>query len=238
MMCTITPATTQEKKPSELICIAVFLALYVLTFVFRVPRLIFEGQTLIWIQVSIYGLLGISGVFLFYQTFVIGFIQWKTAPLTNILWLLATYVGGMFAMLLASLPAYMMGIEAPQNDANVLLAVQMLGLPQSILILGLAGPVVEEVIYRALLIKKRKIPLWVCIKKRKIPLWVCIILSSGLFALVHLHGLAHIDFVGIIPHFAAALVYAVVYAKTGNITLPLAVHVINNSLAVILLYGI
>ena len=201
-----------------------FLALYVFVFIFRVPRVIFQGETFIWVQISIYGLLGVSGAFLFRHTFSMGFQNWRTAPLKSILWLLGTYVGSILVIQIASLPAYMMGVEAPQNDPNVLLAIQMLGIPFSILILGLAGPVVEEVIYRGFLIAKGKIPLW-----------VCVILSSSLFALAHLHGLSLVDFVGILPHFAAALVYGIVYASTGNITLPLIIHIMNNTVAVILL---
>jgi len=221
-MDTIKPMARQQKKPSEKIGLAVFLALYVFVFVLRVPGMIYDGATFIWIQVSIYGLLGVSGAFLFRQTFFVGFKKWRTAPLKSILCLLGAYAGGMLVMQIASLPAYIVGMEAPQNDANALLAIQMLGIPASILILGLAGPVVEEVIYRAFLIEKRKIPLW-----------TCVILSSSLFALAHLHGLSLIDFVGILPHFAVAIVYGIVYAYTGNITLPLIIHVMNNTVAII-----
>jgi len=214
--------TQQPQNSSEKIGIIVLVALYVFVFIFRIPGIIFEGAVLIWIQVSVYGLLGIISGFLFRHTLMNGFRQWKAMPLKSILWLLGAYIGGMFAMQIASLPAYLMGAEAPQNDVNVLHAIQTLGLPLSIVILGLAGPVVEEIIYRAFLIRKRKVLLWV-------------VLSSSLFALAHLHEASLIDLVSILPHFSAALVYGAVYASTKNITLPLIIHVMNNTVAVILL---
>jgi len=223
-MSIITSTTQQEKRRSEKLCLAIFLALYALVFIFRIPRMIFEAETIILIQVSMYALLGISGAFLFRHTIIAGFQEWKITPLKNILWLLGAYIGGMIAVQIALLPAYLMGIDAPQNDANALVVARILGFPLSILIIGLAGPVVEELIYRAFLIKKRKIPLW-----------VCVVLSSGLFALVHLQGFYLTGFIGVLPHFAAALIYGIVYAKTGNITLPLILHIMNNTFAVILL---
>lgn len=223
-MDSIKSATPLSKKLSEKIGLAVFLVLYSSVFIFRIPRMIFDEAAVIWIQASAYGLLGISGIFLFRHTFFAGFQNWKTAPLKNILWLLGAYVGSMLLWQIASAPAYMMGAETAQNDVRVLLAVQMLGLPLSILIIGLAGPVVEEVIYRAFLIEKRKLPLW-----------ACVILSSILFALVHLHGFSLVDFTGVLPHFSIGVVYGIVYALTRNITLPLVTHVMTNMMAVILL---
>ena len=117
-----------------------------------------------------------------------------------------------------------MNLNAPQNESIVIAAVQVLGIPLSILIIGFAGPVVEEIVYRGFLIQKRKIPLW-----------ICIILSSILFAFVHMHGFSPIDFVGALPFFAVGIVYGILYAATGNITLPLILHVLNNTIAVILL---
>jgi membrane protease YdiL (CAAX protease family) len=218
------PVAHHPKNLSEKVGLAVFLALYVFAFIFDAPRIIFDRYIFLWIQVVMYGLLGISGVFLFRHTFVIGFQNWKNAPLKNIFWLLGAYVGGIVLMQIASLPAYMMGIEALQNDYNVLIAVQMMGIPLSILIIGLAGPITEEVIYRAFLLKKRKFPLW-----------LCIILSSALFALAHMHELSVIEFISILPHFSTALVYGVLYVATENITLPLFIHVMNNTASVILL---
>jgi len=215
----------QQKTISEKIGLAIFLALYVLVFIFRIPRMFFYGETFIWIQLSAYTLLGISSVILFRNIFLIGMQHWKTSTFKNIMWLLGTFVGSMIAMQLAALPAHLMGAEAPQNDANVLIAIQMLGVPLSIIVLGLAGPIVEEVIYRGFLIEKRKIPLW-----------VCVILSSSLFAFAHLHGLSLIDFAGILPHFATALVFGIAYVVTGNITLPIIVHVLNNTPAIILVH--
>ena len=117
--------THQQKKLSEKICLTVFLTLYVFVFILRIPRMFFEGTTFIWIQVSMYGLLGISSVLLFRHTFFVGFQRWKTNPVKNMLWLLGAYVGGMIGVQLAALPAYIMGVRAPQNDTNVLLAIQI-----------------------------------------------------------------------------------------------------------------
>jgi len=217
----------QDKSLLEKLCIILFLTLYALIFIFRIPRIVFDGEVLIWIQASAYGILGISGLLLFRQTFFAGIQSWKTAPFKSVFWLLGAYVVLILATQIASLPAYLMGLDAPQNDANVIVAVQLLGAPLSILLLGIAGPITEEIIYRGFLIQKRKIPLW-----------VCIILSSILFALAHMHGFSLIDFTGVLPHFAVALVYGILYVATSNITLPLILHIINNVFAIILLNSI
>jgi len=215
---------TQEKSQFEKIGLAIFLALYALTFIFSIPRMIFDGEVILWIQVGAYAVLGISGVYLFRGMFLVGFQKLKTAPFKSIFWLLGAYIVYMFAVQLASLPAYLMNLDAPQNDSNVIVAVQMLGIPLSILIIGFAGPVVEEIIYRGFLIQKRKIPLW-----------ICIIFSSILFAFVHMHGFSLMDFAGALPFFAVGIVYGILYTATRNITLPIMLHVLNNTILVILL---
>jgi len=217
----------QDKSLLEKLCIILFLTLYALIFIFRIPRMVFDGEVLIWVQASAYGILGISGLFLFRQIFFTGIQSWKTAPFMNVFWLSGAYVALLLAMSIASLPAYLMGLDTPQNDANVIAAVQLLGAPLSILLLGIAGPITEEIIYRGFLIQKRKVPLW-----------VCIILSSILFAFAHMHGFSLMDFIGVLPHFAVALVYGILYAATSNITLPLILHIINNVFAIILLNSI
>lgn len=213
-----------HKKQLEKVSLVLFLALYAFVFIFRIPRMLLAEGTLVWMQASIYGLLGIGGVFLFRGTFLGGFQSWKVAPLKNILWLIGAYVVSVIMLSIASFPAYVMGVEALQNDFNVLNAIQILGIPFSILILGIAGPIVEEIVYRAFLIRKGKFPLW-----------ICILLSSSLFAFVHIHAFTFSELVAILPHFSVALIYGILYAVTGNITLPITLHVMNNTVAIILL---
>ena len=89
---------TQERSRLEKIGLAIFLSLYALTFIFSIPRMIFDGEVILWIQVGAYAVLGISGVYLFRGIFIVGFQKLKTAPFKSIFWLLGAYIVYIFAV--------------------------------------------------------------------------------------------------------------------------------------------
>jgi membrane protease YdiL (CAAX protease family) len=220
-----------SKKPrtdlrARLLLVALLL-LYVLVFAVKLPNVFSAGQTLLLIQAIAYGVLGIGGVFIFRRDLVSSVKNWKSAALKNLLWLVGSFVASTFIVSIAAIPAYSMGHKDISNANAVLLMIQAIGKPFAVLTVGLFGPVLEECIYRAFLIGKMK---------SKIPLWPCVVISSFLFACMHLHGFGLLDFLGILPLFAQALILGIAYAATGNITIPMAMHIVNNMTGIVL-YG-
>jgi membrane protease YdiL (CAAX protease family) len=206
-----------------------FFAFYAL--LFATPRFfnVFSAkQTQLLIQAVAYGICGVSGIFLFRREFILGIRNWKSAALKNILWLVGAFAASTFIVSIAAYPAYSMGFEDVTNANRMLLLVQIIGKPLTVLVVGISGPITEECVYRAFLIGKAK---------TKLPLWVCVILSSLLFAAMHLHGFTLLNFLSVLPTFASGLIYAVAYAATGNITVPLLMHILNNMVGIILYAG-
>jgi membrane protease YdiL (CAAX protease family) len=213
---------------SEKWLLIVFLIIYAL--IFAPPKVLTvftAGQPLLLTQAVAYGVLGIGSVFLFRRDLIAGIKSWKSSALKNILWLVGAFVASTFIDGIAAYPAYSMGYEDISNSEGTLLLLQTIGRPFTILVVGLFGPIVEECVYRAFLIGKMK---------SKFPLWVCVILSSLLFACVHLHGFSLLDFLSVLPAFTSGLIYGIAYAATGNITVPLCMHILNNMVG-IMFYG-
>jgi membrane protease YdiL (CAAX protease family) len=192
-----------RKKPqislaTGLLLIA-FLLLYVLVFVVRLPKLFFAGQTLLQIQAGVYGVCVIAGLFIFRRDLISGLTSWRSSAISNMLWLVGAFVASTIMVSIAAYPAYAMGFEDVSNADSVLLMIKALGKPLAVLIIGLCGPMTEELLYRAFLIGRAK---------AKFPLWICVILSSLLFAGMHLsrhapQRLILIEFSGYPPAFRA-----------------------------------
>jgi membrane protease YdiL (CAAX protease family) len=203
------------------------LFLYALVFAVRLPNMFSGGQTLLLIQAVAYSVLGMGGIFIFRRDLISGIKDWKPNALKNILWVVGAFAASTFIVSIAAIPAYSMGYKDISNANAVSLMIKAIGKPLAVLTVGLSGPILEECIYRALLIGKIK---------SKIPLWLCVVMSSFLFACMHLHGFGLLDFLGILPLFAQGLIYGIVYAATGNIIIPMVMHIASNMTG-IMLYG-
>ena len=80
------------------------------------------------------------------------------------------------------------------------------------------APVIEELIFRGVLFNRMKI---------RIGIVPAMLLSSLLFAVGH-------DFGGIMSAFLFGLCMCILYLKTDNILIPMAVHFINNAVATLI----
>jgi len=54
-----------------------------------------------------------------------------------------------------------------------------------------------------------------------------------LWGLIHAHGFSAAELASTLPTMALGAVYAIAYVKTGNITIPLSLHIFNNAFALI-----
>nr|WP_230082341.1 CPBP family intramembrane glutamic endopeptidase [Streptococcus sp. zg-70] len=93
--------------------------------------------------------------------------------------------------------------------------------------MGVFGPLVEELFYRQFLLDTLL---------NYLPKSLAIIISSVLFAVLHVHQFQLSEFVGVLGHFGFGLVFALVYLKTDkNIAFPISLHVLNNVMGLLTL---
>ena len=209
--------TIQSKKSFCLL--AGYLILYLLLIIILPHFGILKGG----IQCISYIALGLCGILLFRKDFLNGFRLWKTHFVRNLIWLIAIFIAGLILENLAAYPAYLLGSEdIGGNTETISVLLQSMPLPFIILSLGVLGPITEEMIYRVILVDRLT---------RKLPGIVCIILSSLAFGLIHLNSLSAVGLASILPTFVSGLLSAIVYYNTKNITIPVILHVFNNSLA-------
>lgn len=88
-----------------------------------------------------------------------------------------------------------------------------------ILSIAVAGPVVEELVFREAIQGS--------LERSGKPFWLAAVVSALCFGLIHLNP-AQIPFA-----FAMGLILSVVYHKTGNAVVTSIIHILNNSLAVL-----
>jgi membrane protease YdiL (CAAX protease family) len=105
----------------------------------------------------------------------------------------------------------------PPGPLGLSLAVTLLGA-------GLLAPIAEELYFRGLLHG------WLA---GRLSLWPRVLLSSALF------GLAHFDSAGVaVASFIMGIVCALALERSRSLWLPIIVHAVNNSLAVLLIYAV
>lgn len=89
-----------------------------------------------------------------------------------------------------------------------------------VVVLGVFGPVVEELAFRQVLIPA--ISLWA-------PRWVAVVVSGVLFGMLHMHALQISEWVGVIGHACFGLAMGILYVRTrGNLLYSIAVHSLVN----------
>lgn len=137
-------------------------------------------------------------------------IRWKTGWLAVIAALLGIYSLNIAAEMLA----------LPDLMENTF--INMASTPLGWLTIGIAGPIVEEFVFRESVLGY--------MLRHQVKPWTAIILSAFIFGIIHLNP-AQIPFaIGI------GLVLGVIYYKTGNIVLTSTIHIVNNSAAVWQMY--
>lgn len=116
-------------------------------------------------------------------------------------------------------------LEIP-TTSNQETLIQMIGVADlftGIIIIGIAGPIIEEIIFRYIIMEK------ICIygKKR------AVIISSVLFGMIHLDGFS---FAELFIYTLLGVYLGVIYNKTKKITVSIGVHCFYNLVNVLLVY--
>jgi membrane protease YdiL (CAAX protease family) len=121
------------------------------------------------------------------------------------------------------------GAETSQNQAGVQALVRRIPAWLTVPVLVVIVPFVEEYLFRHLLIGKLS---------RRVNIWFCCVLSTVLFAALHLVR-EGITFAAMLPYLAMGATLVFVYVWTGkNLMFSYFVHAAKNLLAVVFIYAI
>ena len=89
------------------------------------------------------------------------------------------------------------------------------------------GPLVEELFFRQILLRYLR---------KNLPTWLSVFLVGLAFALTHMHSLSLSEWVGAVGYLGGGLAFSIIYVKEKeNIYYPLLVHMLSNSLSLIIL---
>lgn len=134
-----------------------------------------------------------------------------------LLYMIADLIGGLLYSWLSQ--ALHISDVVLQNDLNISKAITIMSPVVALFIMSLAGPAVEEMFYRRLLISTLI---------KYIPPWLAILLSSLLFAILHVSAFQASEFINVLPHFCMGIAMGMIYYKTNNIIFPILLHAFNN----------
>ena len=176
-------------------------------------------------QLTSYAVLGLWGIWTFRRELAEGLKLWREHFLKSVLWLVGGYVLDMVLMTVFSIPlAYGFPDYEGLNENNVASLVGKYPGVILLLVLGILGPITEETIFRLFPVIRGK---------GKIPAALAICAGAIGFMLIHVHTLTAAELVYNLPHLATGLVYGFVLYKSRNATIPILLHVLNNSVAIL-----
>lgn len=218
----------QEKKNDiPVLPIAIFSLLFIIMVVVR-TFIIHDRNISTIFQITGYCVLGCTGIYIFRDDLRKGISEWKEHGLKNLFWLLGGYIADVILVNLSYYPQYALYPDYEGlNDNNIAIAAKLVSVPVFIAAAGILGPITEEFIFRFILMDKLR---------NKIPTFICIILSSALFMMWHMHDLTMPELLANLPKFTTGLIYSIIMLRSKNPTIPLMLHVFNNTSGFLILF--
>lgn len=145
---------------------------------------------------------------------------WRIAPFALVVAFGARLLTGLWGLLLQAF-----GVDLPGSriDPTALLPPGVVGIVFTVLAACVLAPIAEEMVFRGVLLS--------ALTER----WgerVGIVVSAAAFAAVHIYPFA------MVPIFALALVLARLFLRSRTLWLPVAVHMLFNTLGVVALYAL
>ncbi|MBO4450593.1 MAG: CPBP family intramembrane metalloprotease [Clostridiales bacterium] len=206
-------------KRSALLKCAIYTALFLIGYV--IGKLTDSDV----IKISKYVILAAAGIVLFRDVFSQGLKDWKEKPVKNVIWVLLGFVAMFIAQIIFSIPGsiifpeyYGMNTDSVENAMRVLSP--LIYVP----VMGILGPVAEEIMFRLVLVEK---------PKSKVPAAIPVILSGLLFCVYHMHALTLPEFLSCLPHCGCGIVLSIVVLKSRNFTAACLIHVLFNLLCLL-----
>ena len=214
--------------------ILIFAILYTVLFVFGGVKLLsylMPSAIANYLKYLVYVVLALYGSFLCKDRLI---QQWNEIRKTKRKFFFGVLKGWLFLFLmtilfelLSSILRQFLGLDGQSlNQSNLQNTFQ----DQPLLIAVFAciiGPLMEELFFRQLLLYHLQ---------KRLPDLLSIILVGLIFALSHMHGLSLSEWVGAVGYLGGGLAFSIIYVKEKeNIYYPLLVHMLGNSLSLIIL---
>ena len=179
----------------------------------------------------VYVVLALYGSFLFKDRLI---QQWNEIRKTKRKFFFGVLTGWLFLILMTVVFGFVsemlrrfLGLDGQGlNQSNIQSTFQ----EQPLLIAVFAciiGPLVEELFFRQILLRYLR---------KSLPTWLSVFLVGLAFALTHMHSLSLSEWVGAVGYLGGGLAFSIIYVKEKeNIYYPLLVHMLGNSLSLIIL---
>lgn len=218
----VTGSRTMKTRKFQLI----FISLYTILFIAR--GLQFIGQK--WMTYPVYSLLFTLGLLAYreelQEQFSLILPKKKEFLKTISLYMVLIFLLTIASNLLSGSLKQSLGLPLQgQNDARIQAA--LLENPYLFLLVGcFIGPVVEELFFRRFFLGTFL---------AKFSNWIGIVLTTFLFAILHMHSWVLSEWVTAISYLGGGLLYTLLYLKKDkNIWYPIALHCCNNIIAFII----
>ena len=211
--------------------ILIFAILYTVLFVFDGVKLLASLMPSTIANYLVYVVLALYGSFLFKDRLI---QQWNEIRKTKRKFFFGVLTGWLFLILMtvafgfiSELLRQFFGLVGQGlNQSNIQITFQ----EQPLLIAVFAciiGPLVEELFFRQILLRYLR---------KSLPTWLSVFLVGLAFALTHMHSLSLSEWVGAVGYLGGGLAFSIIYVKEKeNIYYPLLVHMLSNSLSLIIL---
>ena len=211
--------------------ILIFAILYTVLFVFDGVKLLSYLMPSTIANYLVYVVLALCGSFLFKDRLI---QQWNEIRKTKRKFFFGVLTGWLFLILMTVVFGFVsemlrrfLGLDGQGlNQSNIQSTFQ----EQPLLIAVFAciiGPIVEELFFRQLLLHHLQ---------KKLSTWLSILLVGLVFALTHMHNVSLSEWVGAVGYLGGGLAFSIIYVKEKeNIYYPLLVHMLGNSLSLIIL---
>ena len=178
-----------------------------------------------FITLPFYIVVGLVGLYVFRKDFLDGLKEWKNHFWKNTGVFIGLMILNPILGAVADIPAYIMWPNATgMNETNVQNMIATTSPVLIILAAGILGPIVEEIIFRILFIKKAS---------SKINSMICVVVSSVLFMLLHCHALTLMEIMLNMDKFVTGILFGSALVMTKNPTVPALVHILNNTFGLV-----
>ena len=211
--------------------ILIFGLLYTILFVFDGVKLLASLMPSTIANYLVYVVLALYGSFLFKDRLI---QQWNEIRKTKRKFFFGVLTGWLFLILMTVVFGFVsemlrrfLGLYGQGlNQSNIQSTFQ----EQPLLIAVFAciiGPLVEELFFRQILLRYLR---------KSLPTWLSVFLVGLAFALTHMHSLSLSEWIGAVGYLGGGLAFSIIYVKEKeNIYYPLLVHMLSNSLSLIIL---
>ena len=211
--------------------ILIFGLLYTILFVFDGVKLLASLMPSTIANYLVYVVLALYGSFLFKDRLI---QQWNEIRKTKRKFFFGVSTGWLFLILMTvvfgfvseMLRQFLGLVGQGLNQSNIQSTFQ----EQPLLIAVFAciiGPLVEELFFRQILLRYLR---------KSLATWLSVFLVGLAFALTHMHSLFLSEWVGAVGYLGGGLAFSIIYVKEKeNIYYPLLVHMLGNSLSLIIL---